>query len=152
MERMTHPLVLLLKTDSAESIWQRKKESRSFQPDNIRKHIDEKFKFKRTLDFGCGVGRLVIPFANVAQEVTAIDVSDSMLNEAKKNCQARAVNNVVFAKLNDKLTSLHGKYDFIHCFNVFQHIPEKRGQQLLSRLLGTLKAMASVSYNSYTPR
>ena len=67
----------------------------------IRWHIDENFTIKKALDFGCGVGRLVIPLANIAQEVTGIDVSDSMLNEAKKNCSTREIKNVVFkGKIN----------------------------------------------------
>ncbi len=37
---------------------------------NIRQHIDQTFTIKKALDFGCGVGRLVIPLANLAEEVT----------------------------------------------------------------------------------
>lgn len=48
--------------------------------EKIRSHIDQSFTIKKALDFGCGVGRLVIPLANVAKEVTGVDVSDSMLN------------------------------------------------------------------------
>ena len=106
----------------------------------IRQHIDEDYTIKKALDFGCGVGRLVIPLANVSQEVTGIDVSDSMLNEARKNCKARAVKNVVFSKSDDNLSSLHGKYDFIHSYIVFQHIPVKRGEKLFNKLIGHLES------------
>jgi len=105
----------------------------------IRQHINERFTIKNALDFGCGVGRLVIPLANEAQEVTGVDVSDSMLNEAKKNCEARAVKNVIFKKSDDNLSSLHKMYNFIHSFIVFQHIPVARGEKLFKNLIEHLE-------------
>lgn len=106
--------------------------------ETIRQHIDRTFTIKRALDFGCGVGRLVIPLASVAQEVTGIDVSDSMLNEAKKNCEARLIRNVVLVKSDDNLSSLNGKYDFIHSYIVFQHIPVRRGERIFENLIAHL--------------
>lgn len=105
---------------------------------NIRKHIDPNFKIKQALDFGCGVGRLTIPLAEVAELVTGIDVSESMLNEAMKNCKIRDVRNVKLIKSDDKLSLLDYKYNFIHSFIVFQHIPTKRGEQIFKNLLTRL--------------
>jgi cyclopropane fatty-acyl-phospholipid synthase-like methyltransferase len=105
----------------------------------IRQHIDPTFTIKEALDFGCGVGRLVIPLADVAKEVTGIDVSDSMLNEAKKNCEAHSISNVVLVKSDDSLSSLKDKYDFIHSFIVFQHIPVKRGEYIFQNLMAHLE-------------
>src|SRR5262245_52302229 len=45
------------------------------------------FAPRRTLDFGCGVGRLVIPFARRCGEVVGADVSPAMLAEARRNCE-----------------------------------------------------------------
>lgn len=108
--------------------------------ENIRQNIDPNFTIKKGLDFGCGVGRLVIPLAKVAEEVTGIDVSDSMLNEAKKNCEERSINNVVLTKSDDNLSSLKGKYNFIHSFIVFQHIPVNRGERIFENLLARLES------------
>lgn len=105
----------------------------------IRLHIDQTFTIKKALDFGCGVGRLIIPLANVAEEVTGVDVSESMLNEARKNCEARSLNKVVLVKSDDGLSLLNGKYDFIHSVIVFQHIPVKRGEQIFENLLSHLE-------------
>ena len=107
--------------------------------DDIKNHIDSKFSIKRALDFGCGVGRLVIPLATVAQEVTGVDISDSMLNEAKNNCEARSIKNIRFVKSDDTLSLLEGKYDFIHSVIVFQHIPTARGEQIFQKLLELLE-------------
>lgn len=106
----------------------------------IRQHIDQTFTIKKALDFGCGVGRLIIPLAKVAQEVTGIDVSDSMLNEAKKNCEARSISNVVLVKSDDTLSLLNGKFDFIHSFIVFQHIPVTRGERIFEYLIAHLES------------
>ena len=106
---------------------------------NIGQHIDPQFTARKALDFGCGVGRLVIPLAKVAQEVTGIDVSDSMLKEARENCDARSLENVSFVSSDDGLSQLDGKYDFIHSFIVFQHIPVERGEQIFNQLMERLE-------------
>lgn len=107
--------------------------------ENVRTHIDSDFTIKKALDFGCGVGRLLIPLSDLAQVVTGIDVSESMLNEAKKNCEARSINNVILAKSNDTLSCLNGKYDFIYSFVVFQHIPVPRGEKIFKNLIDHLE-------------
>lgn len=104
----------------------------------IRQRIDPAFTIRRALDYGCGVGRLLIPLAGVAEEVTGVDVSESMLKEVKKNCEARSARNVVLAKTDDSLSLLKGKYDFIHSFIVFQHIPVTRGERIFEKLVAHL--------------
>ena len=104
-----------------------------------RKHIDPNYTVKTALDFGCGVGRIVIPLAELAEHVIGVDVSDSMLNEAKKNCEARSIKNVDFVKSDDKLSLLDDKFDFIHSVIVFQHIPVRRGERIFENLMAHLK-------------
>ncbi len=104
----------------------------------IRNHIDPNFTIKKALDFGCGVGRLVVPLADHAQRVTGIDVSASMLTEAKKNCENKSIKNVDFAPSNINLSSFNGTFDFIHSYIVFQHIPVKRGESLFENLITRL--------------
>lgn len=106
----------------------------------IRHHVDSNFMIRQALDFGCGVGRLVIPLASIADKVTGIDVSDSMLSEARKNCETLSIKNVIFIKSDDRLSLLKGnKYNFIHSFIVFQHIPVKRGEHIFENLLTHLE-------------
>ena len=57
-----------------------------FVLEKVRKHLDQYFKISNALDFGCGVGRLTIPMAEIADHVVGIDVSGSMLREAVRNC------------------------------------------------------------------
>jgi 2-polyprenyl-3-methyl-5-hydroxy-6-metoxy-1,4-benzoquinol methylase len=106
----------------------------------IRKHIDPGFVPQSALDFGCGVGRLLIPFAKVAQEVVGLDVSPSMLQEARRNCDEQRLENVRLFRSDDALSTLTGTFDLIHSCIVFQHIPVERGRALFERLLQQLSA------------
>lgn len=108
--------------------------------DNVRRHVAQDFHLDRALDFGCGVGRLVIPLARIAGEVTGVDVSDAMLAEAKKNCEALSLTNVVLAKSDDNLSAIRGDYDLIHSFIVFQHIMPARGLEIFQKLMAHLRA------------
>jgi SAM-dependent methyltransferase len=106
----------------------------------IRKHIDPAFAPRAVLDFGCGVGRLLIPFAKIAENVVGLDVSPSMLQEARRNCDEQQVNNVRLFESDDALSTLSGSFDLIHSCIVFQHIPVERGRALFSKLLQQLSA------------
>lgn len=100
-----------------------------------RTHFDQGFSPKRILDFGCGVGRLVVPFAGLGEYVVGLDVSESMLKEAARNCNIYSVRNVDLIHSDDNLSSLDGRFDLIHSFIVFQHIPVERGRRIFGNLL-----------------
>jgi SAM-dependent methyltransferase len=106
----------------------------------IRKHIDPGFAPRTVLDFGCGVGRLLIPFAKIAEDVVGLDVSPSMLQEAQRNCDEQQVRNVRLFGSDDVLSPLTRPIDLIHSCIVFQHIPVDRGRALFSKLLQQLTA------------
>jgi SAM-dependent methyltransferase len=105
----------------------------------IQRNIDPQFGPKRILDFGCGVGRLLVPFARVAEEVVGVDVSPSMLEEARRNCEERQLRNVSLLPSDDDLTALSGTFDLVHSFIVFQHIPVQRGRAIFGKLLQHLR-------------
>jgi len=92
----------------------------------IREALDPEFAPRRALDFGCVVGRVTIPLARRVAQVVGVDVSDSMLDEANKNCDEAGVRNVTLLKSEDGLGNLPGDFDFLHSFIVFQHIPARR--------------------------
>jgi ubiquinone/menaquinone biosynthesis C-methylase UbiE len=93
------------------------------------------FRPARILDFGCGVGRLVIPFARTAEEVVGVDVSPSMLAEARRNCDARGIGNVHLGGSDDTLSTLSGTFELVHTSIVLQHIPQDRGRVLFRSLV-----------------
>jgi 2-polyprenyl-3-methyl-5-hydroxy-6-metoxy-1,4-benzoquinol methylase len=107
--------------------------------DTIRSHIQPGFAPQRVLDFGCGVGRLVVPFAKIAGEVVGLDVSPSMLQEARRNCDEYRLDNVQLLPSDDALSALTGSFDLIHSSIVFQHIPVERGRTIFAKLLQHLR-------------
>jgi 2-polyprenyl-3-methyl-5-hydroxy-6-metoxy-1,4-benzoquinol methylase len=105
----------------------------------IRKYVDPNFTPRRVLEFGCGVGRLLVAFAKTAEDVVGLDVSPSMLQEARWNCDKHGVLNVGLFTSDDSLSSLNGSFDLIHSCIVFQHIPVERGRAIFSKLLQRLR-------------
>lgn len=103
-----------------------------------RKYIDPEFEPQRVLDFGCGVGRLVLPFAASAREVVGVDISDAMLIEARRNCVERGVTNAIFVKSDDTLSEVEGVFDLVHTAIVLQHIDAARGMNLVAHLLARI--------------
>ncbi len=92
----------------------------------IRARFAADFKPRRALDFGCGVGRILIPLAREADHAIGVDVSDAMMAEAARNCRERGLANVSFVKSDDRLSRLEGTFDLIHSSIVFQHIVPRR--------------------------
>jgi len=91
------------------------------------------FRPSSVLDFGCGVGRLVIPFAGRFDEVIGVDVSEAMLEEARRNAGAQGRSNVDFA--TDLALFGDRTFDLVHSYIVLQHIPERRGLAILAQLV-----------------
>jgi 2-polyprenyl-3-methyl-5-hydroxy-6-metoxy-1,4-benzoquinol methylase len=105
----------------------------------IHDHLDPSFSPKRVLDFGCGVGRLTLPLAKVCESVVGVDVSAGMLAEASRNAERCGLSNITFCQSDDSLSSVNGRFDLIHSFIVFQHIPRDRGERIVAGLLDRLE-------------
>ena len=105
----------------------------------VRSHLDVGFAPERCLDFGCGVGRTLIPLARRSRDAVGADISPAMLAEAKRNCQEKAVDNVAFAESDAGLSRVMGQFDFIFSTIVFHHIRTEQGYPLLKALLGKLR-------------
>jgi len=103
--------------------------------DTCRQKISPDFAPGRVLDFGCGVGRVSLAFAEVAQSVIGVDVSPAMLQEAEKNRTRHRLPNVLFVKSDDELANVTGTFDLIHSFIVFQHLEVVRGRRIFARLI-----------------
>lgn len=117
--------------------------------DTIRTHFEPGFAPTSALDFGCGVGRLVVPLAEQATTVVGVDVSPSMLAEAAKNCASAGVNNVTLIQTSD-LSNVSGQFDLVHSYIVFQHINWRRGRVLLQRLAEKVKPSGYLAVHVFT--
>ena len=101
----------------------------------IEKHFGPVSKGS-ALDFGCGVGRLLVPLSKVFDRVSGVDISKPMLEEASKNLAEREIANVDLLESDDALSTLGDrKFDFIHTYIVLQHISPERGYVIVRNLL-----------------
>jgi SAM-dependent methyltransferase len=97
------------------------------------------FRPERSLDFGCGVGRLTLPLAGRSKEALGVDVAEGMLAEARENSRQRGLTNTSFVQGDDALSQVTGTFDLVHSFIVFQHIPPKRGEAIVKRMISLLR-------------
>jgi SAM-dependent methyltransferase len=104
----------------------------------VYERFDENFNPGRALDYGCGVGRVLIPLARRVRQVVGCDVSSSMLEESRANCERSGVTNVSFVRADDRLSAVSGSFDFIFSDAVFQHIHPERVDHIFSALLDRL--------------
>ncbi len=107
--------------------------------DVLRRRLVPGYTPDRILDFGCGVGRLVVPFAECAKEVVGVDISPSMLAEARANSDAHALKNVALVRSDDTLSTVVGLFDLVHSCIVLQHIEIPRGRALFSQLVDKIR-------------
>jgi SAM-dependent methyltransferase len=113
-----------------------------------REHIAERLDFihriygdvprGNALDFGCGVGRLMIPLASAYQHVAGVDISPGMIAEAKRNCAQQAVPNASFFSAIDEAVRAIGPVDLVNSSFVLQHIGIEQGFGIVRALLGAL--------------
>ena len=101
----------------------------------IEHHVDPTLKISSALDFGCGVGRLLLPLAKLGYAVTGVDISDTMLDLAHRHLSSAGFTDHLLLKSDDSLSAIEEVYDLVHTFIVMQHIPADRGIGLVSRLL-----------------
>lgn len=106
---------------------------------NIREKIVLNFHPHEAIDFGCGVGRILIPLSKYCDKIYGIDVSDGMIQETARNCDQMGVTNFEVVKSDGDSIGFDHQVDFIHSFIVFQHIPVRRGMHLFKELLNHLR-------------
>lgn len=84
------------------------------------------FNPRSALDFGCGVGRLTRPLAQLCGDAVGVDVSEGMLAEARKHNRTSAV-------FMDHIPAR--TFDWVVSYIVLQHVTPDRGYALIGDLL-----------------
>ena len=87
----------------------------------------------RVLDFGCGVGRVLIPLARRSDSAVGVDVSPSALQLARQACLERRVTNVQLLQAIPERP-----FDLVHSVLVLQHIPTQVGYKIFATLVDRL--------------
>ena len=100
----------------------------------IEQRLSPHFSPMSVLEYGCGVGRLAIPFARRPGAVTAVDRSPKMLEVGRREAQRYGVGHVEFLTPSELFASAR-KFDLISCFHVLQRLSRVDGLALLNQLL-----------------
>ena len=91
------------------------------------------------LEFGCGVGRLLLPIARRSRRAIGVDVSPTMLQHCAENARNAGLDNVELVRDLALVNANHGGPDLVMSFVVFQHIPTELGIGSLTALLRLLR-------------
>jgi ubiquinone/menaquinone biosynthesis C-methylase UbiE len=103
----------------------------------IRKRLESNFEPESVLEYGCGPGRLAIPFARRTGSVTAVDRSPAMLAVARREAGKQNAGNIHF-KTAAEFAASPRKYDLVNSYLLFQRLPPARGLALFRELLGRI--------------
>lgn len=93
----------------------------------------------KALDFGCGVGRLAIPFAGQFQSVLGVDISRPMLEEARRLAGLAGVDNLRLCRSLEEVAGERGTFSFVNTYIVLQHIGPERGLACVRLMLDLLE-------------
>jgi SAM-dependent methyltransferase len=96
-------------------------------------------KFDTALEFGCGVGRLLLPLARRSGRVIGVDVSPTMLRHCAENARNAGLDNVELVGDLARVDVNQGVLDLVMSVLVLQHIPPEMGIGYLAMLLGLLR-------------
>jgi len=111
---------------------------------------DEKLILRSVLDFGCGVGRLAIPFARRAVKCVGVDVSPAMLSEAAINSMEAGVQNIEYVNSSGDLSEIKDRFSLVHSYLVLQHIPWNRGRKIIRQLAGKVEDGGFLALHFFT--
>jgi 2-polyprenyl-3-methyl-5-hydroxy-6-metoxy-1,4-benzoquinol methylase len=109
----------------------------------------ERWRGKRVLEVGCGIGTDSINFARAGAQLTAVDLSPKSLRVAETRAEVMGVDDRIrFAQANaeELATTLAGEsFDLVYSFGVVHHTPRpNRALAQMRKLVapgGTLKLM-----------
>jgi ubiquinone/menaquinone biosynthesis C-methylase UbiE len=100
-------------------------ESRRYWERQLRQALDGK-GYQKVLDIGCGPGFFSVLLAQMGYEVTAVDYTENMLQEAKKHAAFYGVD-VNFCRMDaQKLEFADASFDFVVSRNVLWNLEEPK--------------------------
>ncbi|HXR54995.1 MAG TPA: class I SAM-dependent methyltransferase [Acidimicrobiales bacterium] len=108
----------------------------------LRHELRPGFEPGVALDFGCGVGRNLVPLARRSGWAVGLDASATMVDRARARMAECGVKNaealVVGRRIDPEAAGELGPVDFVHSVLVFQHIVATEGFALFDQLLDLL--------------
>jgi len=105
--------------------------------EQLSRHGIDLRQVQSCVEYGCGVGRITIPLARYAKQITAYDISRDHLGHAVARAEEVGVSNCRFNLVSDPMEPL-GKCDLFYSRIVFQHNPPPIIHQLIKNTLVSL--------------
>ena len=84
----------------------------------------QKWKGKKVLELGCGIGTDSINFARCGADLTVVDISDVSLDICKKRFELFGLNARFFNMNIEEINFENEKFDLIYSFGVIHHTVE----------------------------
>jgi len=105
--------------------------SRKKKEQTILQNLMKKFKFKTALDTACGTGLQAILLQKMGVKTIGADISQKMLDRAKKNARRSGVTLTwIHSSLQNLTKSLRQTFDIIFCLgNSLPHVSKKNQLQ-----------------------
>jgi trans-aconitate methyltransferase len=95
---------------------------------------------RNALDFGCGPGRLTLALSKEFSKVTGLDVSPSMLEEARRLTRNEHDKCEFLQSKPDSIDVIgERRFGFIYSNHVLQHIPTSTAKKIIQQLCGALE-------------
>jgi magnesium-protoporphyrin O-methyltransferase len=102
-------------------------------------------------DAGCGVGSLSIPLATAKAIVSASDISEKMVGEAREIAAKLFGNNDNPTFSVQDLESISGSYNTVVCLDVLIHYPQEKASEMISHLASRAESRLILSFAPKTP-
>jgi len=93
---------------------------------------------RQALDFGCGVGRLTQPLAQHFEQVYGVDISASMIRQAKDYNQHGDRCQYVVNQTDDLRIFTDQNFDFIYSNITLQHMPPRYSRRYIAEFMRVL--------------
>lgn len=113
----------------------------------------EKWKGKKVLDVGCGIGTDTINFARAGANVTAIDYSSKSLEVAKKRAEVFGLDINFYKADAEKISDIVPieEYDLVYSFGVIHHTPHPdKVISEIKKYMGKDSRFKIMVYNRYS--
>lgn len=110
------------------------------EPHNYTFPEFDRWKGKRVLEIGCGIGTDAVNFARAGADYTGIDLSAESVRLAKQRFEVFGLSGEIFEANAEELDSVfdpHEKFDLIYSFGVIHHAP--RPERVVAHLPKLLK-------------
>lgn len=92
----------------------------------------------KVLEIGCGTGNVTLPMADYVKEITAIDISEDMMAQAKEKAEKQGKENIRFIHKNlMELKAEPCSYDVVTAYNVLLYMDNK--EEILDEIYRILK-------------